>query len=227
MLVQIYEVTTPKEARALSELGVDHIGILVGDGAFPREQPWTRAAQIAAAVAPPSRVSALFLSADAGAIIAWAAALAPACVHLGAALELLGPADCGRIRASLPGIRLMRSIPVTGEAALERARAYAGVVDFLLLDSHREGDKQIGALGIAHDWDLSRRIVRSVSVPSILAGGLGPENVVAAIARVAPAGVDSKTNTDIPATHRKDVARVRAFVAAAKGAAPALSGAVS
>jgi phosphoribosylanthranilate isomerase len=35
MLTQIYEVSTPEEARAISEIGVDHIGVLVGDGQFP------------------------------------------------------------------------------------------------------------------------------------------------------------------------------------------------
>jgi phosphoribosylanthranilate isomerase len=218
MLVQIYEVTTPQEARALCALGVDHIGILVGDGTFPREQSWERAVAIAAAVVPPGKVSALFLSANVAAIIAWARVVAPACVHLGAALELLGPADCQRVREAVPGASLMRSIPVTGEVSLGHAHDHAAVADFLLLDSHREGDRQIGALGIVHDWRLSRRIARSVSVPTILAGGLGPENVREAIARVGPAGVDSKTNTDIPGTHIKDVQRVRAFIAAAKGA---------
>jgi phosphoribosylanthranilate isomerase len=216
MLVQIYEVTTPQDARALCELGVDHIGILVGDGAFPREQSWERAAAIAAAVTPPGKVSALFLSANVAAIIAWATAVAPACVHLGAALELLGPADCRRVREALPDARLMRSIPVTGDDALVHAQHYAAVADLLLLDSHREGDRQIGALGVVHDWRLSRRITRSVPVPTILAGGLGPENVGEAIARVGPAGVDSKTKTDVPGTHTKDLQRVRAFIAAAK-----------
>lgn len=42
MLVQIYEVSSPEEARTLGELGVDHIGVLVGDGSFPREQPLER-----------------------------------------------------------------------------------------------------------------------------------------------------------------------------------------
>ena len=32
MLVQIYEVQTPEEAVALARRGVDHIGVLVGDG---------------------------------------------------------------------------------------------------------------------------------------------------------------------------------------------------
>ena len=35
MLVQIYEVTSAEEASALTKLGVDHIGVLVGKGSFP------------------------------------------------------------------------------------------------------------------------------------------------------------------------------------------------
>ncbi len=66
----------------------------------------------------------------------------------------------------------------------------------LLLDSHRPGDVQIGALGITHSWDLARKIVQSVRVPVIIAGGLGPDNVVDAINAAQPAGVDSKTKTD-------------------------------
>jgi phosphoribosylanthranilate isomerase len=38
MMVQIYEVTTPAEARAIGTMGVDHICVLVGDGSFPCEQ---------------------------------------------------------------------------------------------------------------------------------------------------------------------------------------------
>ena len=38
MLVQIYAISSPDEARALGEIGVDHIGVLVGDGSFPRER---------------------------------------------------------------------------------------------------------------------------------------------------------------------------------------------
>ena len=77
-------------------------------------------------------------------------------------------------------------------------------MDFLLLDSHREGDAQIGALGITHDWTISRSIVESVRTPAILAGGLGLDNVAEAIIAVRPAGVDSKTKTDIGNTHAKN-----------------------
>jgi len=94
-----------------------------------------------------------------------------------------------------------------------------GVADFLLLDSHRPFDKQIGALGVTHDWAISRRIVDLVSTPVILAGGLGPDNVAQAIQIVRPAGVDSKTKTDRDGSHAKDLERVRRFHAAARAAA--------
>jgi phosphoribosylanthranilate isomerase len=87
---------------------------------------------------------------------------------------------------------LMRSIPVVGEASIAIARSYEGIADFMLLDSHRESDRQIGALGLTHDWTISRRIVEAVRTPVILAWGLRPDNAAEAIRTVRPAGVDSK-----------------------------------
>ena len=93
MLTQIYEVSTPDEAHLISQVGVDHIGILVGNGEFPRELLVDSAAAVAAAVLSPSRVSALFLTADLAIIEKYARELRPAIVHLGAAPELLSPGD--------------------------------------------------------------------------------------------------------------------------------------
>ena len=50
MIVQIYEVTTAAEARALGATGVDHVGVLVGEGSFPREQTIEKAREIFAAI---------------------------------------------------------------------------------------------------------------------------------------------------------------------------------
>jgi phosphoribosylanthranilate isomerase len=110
----------------------------------------------------------------------------------------------------------MRAIPVIDQMSIETAALYQGAADFLLLDSWDPGTGQFGALGRVHDWRLSRRIVEDVAIPVILAGGLGPEHVAAAIAAVRPAGVDSKTRTDRLHGTGKDLAKVAAFVAAAK-----------
>jgi phosphoribosylanthranilate isomerase len=211
MLTQIYEVSTPEEARSILAIGVAHIGVLVGAGEFPRELPLAEAAKVASAVMPPAKASALFLTADVSLIEDWAARLGPAIVHLGAAPELLSPDQTAKLKEKLPGRLLMRSIPVTGDESLALARAYDAIADFLLLDSHRASDRQIGALGVTHDWRISRRIVDLVRAPVILAGGLGPDNVAGAIRAVRPAGVDSKTKTDRPSSHAKDIGRVQRF----------------
>lgn len=218
MLTQIYEVSTPDEASALSAIGIDHIGVLVGNGLFPRELPVADAIRVAQSIWPRSKFCALFLTDDVGFIEDAAKQLRPHILHLGAAPELLSPADLAGLKRVLPDMAMMRSIPVSGEESLDIALAYDGIADFLLLDSHRPLDRQIGALGVTHDWRISRRIVRQVRTPVILAGGLGPENVAEAIRVVQPAGVDSKTRTDKDGCHAKDIDRVRQFHAAAMAA---------
>ena len=216
MLTQIYEVATPAEAEAISAIGVDHVGVLVGDGAFPRELPVQKASAVMRMIRAPSVLSALFLSADVAVIERMVGELDPPIVHLGASSELLTPELVVALRKSLPKTKFMRSVPVTGFEAVGVAQAYDGVVDWILLDSHRMGDVQIGAQGVTHDWSISRKIVESVRTPVILAGGLGPDNVKEAIRSVRPAGVDSKTRTDLKGTHTKDLEKVEAFYRAAK-----------
>jgi phosphoribosylanthranilate isomerase len=218
VITQIYEISTPQEARSISTIGVDHIGILVGDGQFPRELSVEGAGNVAAGILPGSKFSALFLTANLTLIEVWARQLRLDIVHLGAAPELLSPKQTAMIKCNLPGMLIMRSVPVVGEESIEIARSYEGIADFLLLDSHRASDRQIGALGVTHDWSVSRRIVELVRTPVILAGGLGPDNVADAIRAVRPAGVDSKTKTDHDGSHRKDLDRVRRFHAAARAA---------
>jgi phosphoribosylanthranilate isomerase len=53
----------------------------------------------------------------------------------------------------------------------------------------------------------------------ILAGGLGPDNVIEAIRRTRPAGVDSETRTSRDDDRRrKDPERVRLFIQRARAA---------
>jgi len=216
MLVQIYEVQTPEEAVALARLGVDHIGVLVGDCVFPRELSIAHTNGIFAAVPADKKRVALLLSADLEELGRVVAETRPDIIQLQAAIDDFSVAMTRRLKTRFPQIPIMRAIPVVDEASIEVAGSYRGVADFLLLDSWDPATGQFGALGRTHDWSLSRRIVDDVGTPVILAGGLGPENVAAAIAAVRPAGVDSKTRTDRLDGSGKDLAKVEAFVAAAK-----------
>src|SRR5215813_7670304 len=161
MLVQIYEISSPEEARALAEIGVDHIGVLVGDGSFPREQSVDQARLIFSAIPPGAKGSALILSADVRLIEQIISELKPAIVHLAASTDLLTPAAVRQLKSRYRALTLMRSIPVVGDESIPLARSYDGVADLLLLDSHRPGDVQIGALGVTHSWDTDRKIAET------------------------------------------------------------------
>jgi phosphoribosylanthranilate isomerase len=216
MLVQIFEVQTAEEAAALVRLGVDHIGVLVGDGAFPRELSITQTKAIFAAVPTVHKRVALSLSADLEQVARVVKETNPDIVQVQAEIEDFSVAMTRMLKTRFPKVPIMRAVPVIDETSIEIAAAYRGVADFLLLDSYDLGKRQFGALGRTHDWSLSRRIVDDVRIPVILAGGLGSDNVASAIAAVRPAGVDSKTRTDRPDGRGKDLEKVAAFVAAAK-----------
>ena len=64
--------------------------------------------------------------------------------------------------------------------------------------------------------ETKQKIVDSVSIPVILAGGIGPDNVAVAIATVGPFGVDSKTKTDLSGGTGKDIEKVKEFIRIAK-----------
>jgi phosphoribosylanthranilate isomerase len=87
----------------------------------------------------------------------------------------------------------------------------------LLIDSSR--GKQLGGTGQVGDWDLIAKLRRSGRTegwpPTVLAGGLNPDNVAEAIQTVAPAWVDVCSGVE-SSPGRKDAGRTRAFVQAAK-----------
>jgi len=217
MLVQIYETSSPEEAKALAELDVDHIGVLVGDGSFPRERSIENARLIFSAIPTKCKGSALLLSSDVRFIERAISELKTEILHLGASTDLLTASTVQSLKRRFGPLFVMRSIPVVGGESIAIARSYDDIADMLLLDSHQPGDRQIGALGISHTWEIDRKIVGSVNIPVIIAGGLGPDNVADAIRTVRPAGVDSKTKADRDdGSHTKDLQKVRQFVARAK-----------
>jgi phosphoribosylanthranilate isomerase len=212
MLVQIYEVTTPEEASALSRIGVDHIGVLVGKGKFPRERSYAETRQIFAAIPVSAKKLSLSLADRVDELAEVAEETRPDLLHVGTRPDALIPSQLAQLKSRFRNLKIMRTIPVRDEKDIAIARTYEGIADFLLLDTWKSGEPEIGACGLVHDWAVSRRIASEVKVPVILAGGIGPENAAEAIRCVKPAGVDSKTKTDLPDGSAKDLQRVRALV---------------
>ncbi len=97
-----------------------------------------------------------------------------------------------KLRRGLAGVRLVQVIHVMDEQSIAQAVAVSPLVDMILLDSGNPAlkIKELGGTGRTHDWRLSRKIRERIKVPLILAGGLNPRNVSAAIMTVQPYGVD-------------------------------------
>lgn len=94
-----------------------------------------------------------------------------------------------------------------GSPDLGRARRHGA--DAILLDAATPGS------GAVFDWGLAAAVPSGLRL--VLAGGLRPENVAEAIARVRPWGVDTASGVESE-PGRKDPRRVRAFIQAAKAA---------
>jgi phosphoribosylanthranilate isomerase len=72
---------------------------------------------------------------------------------------------------------------------------------------------QRGGTGLVGDWELAAQL--AARRPLVLAGGLAPENVGAAIRRVRPVAVDTSSGVEV-SPGRKAPARVKAFVDAVR-----------
>lgn len=77
--------------------------------------------------------------------------------------------------------------------------------------------KGFGGTGTKVDWDLAAEIVRSCHLPVILAGGLTPDNVAIAVAKVKPYAVDVSSGIE-SSPGIKDHAKMRDFIQAAREA---------
>ena len=140
------------------------------------------------------------------------------------AIQLHGPipvAEVARLRELASDLCILKSAVVRtsqvseGDALLAASRVYEPYVDAFITDTFDPLTGACGATGKTHDWQVSRHLVRHLSRPLILAGGLTPENVRAAIRQVQPAGVDTHTGIE-DAAGAKDPDRVRRFLAAAR-----------
>lgn len=108
-----------------------------------------------------------------------------------------------------PVIKALRVSPgASAESVLASVRAGTG--HLCLLDSDVQG--ALGGSGQTFDWGVAAQVARRF--PIVLAGGLTPENVGEAVRRVRPWAVDVSSGVETEGV--KDVAKIQAFVVAAK-----------
>lgn len=224
MIIQIYEVQTPTEARQLIAMGVDHIGSVILD-ADNWKSP-TIKETVQAVARSGARSSLIPLFSDPIVIQRVIEYYQPDIIHFCQMLpdSRRRPADLERmlhdqkrIKEAFPEIRIMRSLPIPqapchgGASLLDAASLFEPISDYFLTDTlitptvlpepdQASGQQPvigfIGITGMACDWSLARELVAATGIPVILAGGITPENVADGIRQVRPAGVDSCTGTN-------------------------------
>lgn len=115
------------------------------------------------------------------------------------------------------GLPVMKAVGIAEEADLALIQTYGRIADQLLIDARPpKGAALPGGNGLAFDWRLVAR--KYWPCPWMLAGGLTPENVAAAIRLTGARQVDVSSGVE-SAPGVKDEALIRAFIAAARGGA--------
>lgn len=202
LVVKICGVTTPEDAAMAAAHGADALGLNFWAGS-KRVVSVAQAKRIVAAVPPFVWLVGVFVDAKAAEIerIAHAVGLHAAQLHGGES-----PTAVARV-----GLPTLKALHVRDATAVAEAERYARV-DTLVLDAAQSG---YGGGGKTFDWKVARRIARTRAI--LLAGGLTPENVGAAVEQVRPLGVDVASGVE-KAPGIKDERKVRAFIRAARAA---------
>lgn len=222
--VKICGITTLEDALAACAAGADYLGFIFYPPSL-RAVPPERAAGIVRSIrrdcdnrAGPANASlprfvGVFVNEPAPSI----AAILDACDLDLAQLSGDEPAETITQPASPLYGRAYKALrPRSFEEAIRDAARYAaeaGNGPALLLDTPH--GRLYGGSGETGDWNVSAALART-QPRLMLAGGLTPDNVAAAVARVRPYAVDVASGVEA-APGRKDHALVRAFIANARG----------
>jgi phosphoribosylanthranilate isomerase len=194
--VKICGLTRPEDARAAIQAGADAIG-LVFYPPSPRHVTLEQAEAIADLIPPFVTLTGLFVNAEASEV---ERVLDRVPIDL---LQFHGdelPETCEVFRR--PYIKALRVRPgldlKAAHQAYQRARG-------LLLDTYRPGVP--GGTGDTFDWSL---IPKALAGQIILAGGLNPDNVAAAVQQVRPYAVDVSGGVEA-SKGIKDADKIKAF----------------
>jgi phosphoribosylanthranilate isomerase len=209
--VKICGLSTALTLDAALEAGADMVGFVFFSKS-PRHIDWATARALGRHAEGRAKIVALSVDSDDDTLKRIVVALSPDL------LQLHGSETPARVKeiSERFGRSTMKAIGVATRADLAAAKAYEGVADILLIDAKPPKDAVLpGGNGRPFDWSLTRDF--HAPVPWLLSGGLGPDNVEAAIALSGARGVDVSSGVE-SAPGVKDPAKIRAFVAAARRA---------
>jgi len=187
--VKICCISTPEEAKIAIRHGASALGLVGNMPSGPGILEDALIHQIAKSVPPPIATFLLTSETEATAIVKHYQKVHTTTIQI---VDALKDRQYAAIRNEIPHVKLVQVIHVIDENSVQEAIEISEFVDAILLDSGNPNlaTKQLGGTGRTHNWDLSRKIRESISIPLFLAGGLNKENVRQAIDAVQPFGID-------------------------------------
>jgi phosphoribosylanthranilate isomerase len=197
--VKICGVTNWADAKLAVDLGADALGFNF-HAPSPRAVTPAQAWEIIRRLPPMVTAVGVFVNWPARAVAALARAL-----RLGA-VQLHGDEPPSDVRELAAAFSVIKAFPVSPGFRLAKLAPYSAA-SALLLDGFKDGLR--GGTGRTADWDLARRARRYGRV--ILAGGIRPDNVAEAIARVQPYAVDVASGVEAR-PGKKGAGKMREFM---------------
>ncbi len=204
MHIKVCGITNVTDARAAIEAGADWLGFNFYVRS-PRYISPAEARKIILALPETVQSVGVFVNEDSPETVARMAAEP----HL-TTVQHHGDETPAYCRALTNDYFVIKALRVGEDFAPDEALKYE--TSAILLDAYDA--RMHGGTGRVVDWQMARR-VREIVPKLFLAGGLSTENVADAIAFVEPFAVDACSSLE-SAPGRKDAARLRAFVEAAR-----------
>ncbi|MEA5505684.1 phosphoribosylanthranilate isomerase [Halotia wernerae UHCC 0503] len=189
MRVKICGITQPYQSVAIASLGATALGFIC----VPTSPRYVTTLQIQAAVAQlPENIDKIGVFANSGIY-----EISQIVIDSGlTGVQLHGdesPEFCYQLRQSLSQVEILKALRISNIEALEQANNYSKYVDTLLLDAYHP--QQLGGTGQTLDWQMLQKF--RPSCPWFLAGGLTPDNILAALNQVNPNGIDLSSGVEL------------------------------
>lgn len=203
--VKICGITSVADGLAAAEAGADLVGLMFYEKS-PRHVSLPTAGEIARAVPPFVMKVGVFVNPEPDLVMR---AIGECGLSL---LQFHGeepPRFCTQF-----GVMSMKAFRIRDAESLTTLPHYA--TEAYLLDAFSPAAR--GGTGEKFNWALALE-ARKFGKPIFLAGGLTPENIAAAVKQVQPFGVDVSSGVE-SAPGRKDPAKMKAFIQAAKKNSP-------
>lgn len=190
--IKICGITKPEQARTIAQLGATALGFICVPGSPRYVNPETIATLVATLLGDDGnrcdRIG-VFVNASLETIVETVtiADLSGVQLHGDESVEF-----CEQLRQRLPAIELIKALRVQTTELLEQVKPYETCVDTLLLDAYHP--TLAGGTGKTLDWSGLQQF--QPPVPWLLAGGLTPHNIHAALNQLRPAGIDLSSGVE-------------------------------